>query len=169
VRYPDPFRSVRDLGLVSPGCPGGSGSSQGYSSAWLPAARPRARPMVFKSVRGSQVTSAATCALASGHDAPTKTIPCISRTSLLGRLAVTVPRAWPPHNCWHSSLRGAYRGPAGQFGSTPGCGWGFEADLIPAHSPMMSRTTMIHPTPIHRFTGFLGGPGDRFGRRCASR
>ncbi len=36
------------------------------------------------SVRDSQVTSAATCALASGNDAPTKTIPCISRTFLLG-------------------------------------------------------------------------------------
>ena len=37
--HPDPFRSVRDLGLVSLGCPGGSGSSEGCSSAWLPAAR----------------------------------------------------------------------------------------------------------------------------------
>ena len=38
-------------------------------------------------------------------------------------------------------------GPAGQVGCTAGCGWGFEADLIPAHSPMMSRTRMIHPIP----------------------
>jgi hypothetical protein len=63
-----------------------------------------------------------------------------------GRLAVTAPRAWPPHNCWHSPLRGVHMGPAGQVGSTPGCGWGFEADLIPVHSPMMSRARMIHPT-----------------------
>jgi hypothetical protein len=52
--------------------------------------RPELRParspflMVFKSIRGSQVTSAATCALASENDSPTKTIPRISRTSLLG-------------------------------------------------------------------------------------
>ena len=60
-------------------------------------------------------------------------------------------------------------GPAGQVSCTAGCGWGFEADLIPAHSPMINRTVMIHPIPIHRFTGFLGGAGDRFGRRRASR
>ena len=41
---PDRFRTVRDLGLVSPGCPGGSGSSQGCSSAWLPAWLPAAPP-----------------------------------------------------------------------------------------------------------------------------
>ena len=39
--WPDSFRSVRDLGLVSPGCTGGSGASEGCSSvrlpAWLPA------------------------------------------------------------------------------------------------------------------------------------
>src|SRR5690349_24607493 len=35
--HPDPFRSVRDLGLVSPGCTGGSGASEGCSSVWLPA------------------------------------------------------------------------------------------------------------------------------------
>jgi hypothetical protein len=50
--------------------------------------------------------------------------------------------------------------PAGQFGGPAGCGWGVEADLIPAHSPMMSRTTMTDPIPIHRFTGFLGGFAD---------
>jgi hypothetical protein len=61
-------------------------------------------------------------------------------------------------------------GPVGQGGGGPaGCRWGFEADLIPAHRPMMSRTRMIHPIPIHRFTGFLGGYANRFGRRCASR
>jgi hypothetical protein len=59
-------------------------------------------------------------------------------------------------------------GPAGQVGCTPPGGWGF-ADLIPAQSPMMSRIRTIHPIPIHRFAGFLGGSGDRFGRRCASR
>jgi len=34
---PDPFRTVRNLGLVSPGCPCRSGSSEGCSSVWLPA------------------------------------------------------------------------------------------------------------------------------------
>jgi hypothetical protein len=43
-RHSDPFRTVRDLGLVSPGCTGGSGSSKGCSSAWLPAWLPDARP-----------------------------------------------------------------------------------------------------------------------------
>jgi hypothetical protein len=40
-------------------------------------------------------------------------------------------------------------GPAGQVSCTAGCGWAFEADadLIPAHSPMMSRARMIHPGP----------------------
>jgi hypothetical protein len=60
-------------------------------------------------------------------------------------------------------------GPAGQVGCPAGCGRGLEADLIPAHSPMMSRIMMTHPIPIRRFTGFLGGPGDRLGRRRASR
>jgi hypothetical protein len=43
-------------------------------------------------------------------------------------------------------------GPDGQVSCTAGCGWGFEADLIPVHSPMVSRTKTIHPIPIHRFT-----------------
>ncbi len=43
-RHSDPFRTVRNLGLVSPGCTGGSGSSKGCSSAWLPAWLPDARP-----------------------------------------------------------------------------------------------------------------------------
>jgi hypothetical protein len=34
---PDPFRPVCDLGLVSPGCPGWSGASEGCSFVWLPA------------------------------------------------------------------------------------------------------------------------------------
>lgn len=34
---PDTFRTVRDLGLVSPGCPGESGISGGCSTVWLPA------------------------------------------------------------------------------------------------------------------------------------
>ena len=63
---PAPFRSVRDLGLVSPGCPGGSGSSEGCSSAWLPtwlpAARRARRLMVFKSFRDSLVAAALTWA-----------------------------------------------------------------------------------------------------------
>ena len=41
--HPDPFRSVRDLGLVSAGCPGGSGATEGCSSVWLPAWLPGAR------------------------------------------------------------------------------------------------------------------------------
>ena len=50
-------------------------------------------------------------------------------------------------------------GPAGQVSCTAGCGWEFEADadLIPVHSPTMSRTRMIHLIPSHRFAGFLGG------------
>jgi len=60
-------------------------------------------------------------------------------------------------------------GPAGQVSCVAGGGWGFEADVIPAHSPMLSRARTIHPIPIRRFTGFLGGYADRFGRRCASR
>jgi hypothetical protein len=35
--HPDPFRTVHDLGLVSSGCPGGSGAPKGCSSPWLPA------------------------------------------------------------------------------------------------------------------------------------
>jgi hypothetical protein len=67
---------------------------------------------------------------------------CFSR-----RLAVTAPRAWSPHGGGHSGWRGANMGPVGQGGGGPaGCRWGFEADLIPAHRPMMSRTRMIHPT-----------------------
>jgi hypothetical protein len=50
------FRSVRDLGLVSPGCPYGSGASEGCSSVWLPAWLPTRSslwtlPTVFKSFR----------------------------------------------------------------------------------------------------------------------
>ena len=60
-------------------------------------------------------------------------------------------------------------GPVGQVSGTAGCGWGVEADLIPIHSPMTSRTRMIYATPIPRFTGFMGGSGDRFDRHCASR
>jgi len=48
-------------------------------------------------------------------------------------------------------------GPAGQVSCTAGCAWWFESDLIPAQSPMMSTTRMIHPIPIHRFPGCLGG------------
>ena len=47
-------------------------------------------------------------------------------------------------------------GPAGQVSCTPPRGGGFEASF-PAHSPMMSRTRMIHPIPAHECTGFLGG------------
>ena len=36
-RRPDPFRAVHDLGLVSSGCPGGSGAPKGCSCPWLPA------------------------------------------------------------------------------------------------------------------------------------
>jgi hypothetical protein len=60
-------------------------------------------------------------------------------------------------------------GPAGQVSWVAGGGWGVEADPIPAHSPMLSRTRKTDPIPSHRFAGFLGGSGDRFGRRCASR
>ena len=46
----DPFRTVRDLGLVSLGCPGGSATSEGCSSVWLPAWLPAVR-----GVRGQPV------------------------------------------------------------------------------------------------------------------
>jgi len=57
---------------------------------------------------------------------------------------------------WHRFWRGAHMGPAGQVSCTPPGGWGFEASF-PAHSPMMSRTRMIHPILAHECTGFLGG------------
>jgi len=41
---PAPFRTVRDLGHVSLGCPGRSGSSEGCSSVWLPAWLPVLAP-----------------------------------------------------------------------------------------------------------------------------
>jgi hypothetical protein len=36
-RHPDPFRSVRGLGLVNARCPGESGAVEDCSSPWLPA------------------------------------------------------------------------------------------------------------------------------------
>jgi hypothetical protein len=35
--HPDPFKTVRDLGLISPCCPLGSGPPEYGSSVWLPA------------------------------------------------------------------------------------------------------------------------------------
>jgi len=66
-----PVRFSRDLGLVSPGCPCGSGVSECCSSVWLPAWLPcrataRALPAVFKSVSDSLSGSVATWAF-SGH------------------------------------------------------------------------------------------------------
>lgn len=69
----------------------------------------------------------------------------------------------------HSPWKGTQMPPVGQTSGPAGRGWGFEAGLIPAHSPMVSRTRTSPPIPIHRFTGLLGGSGDRLGRRCASR
>jgi len=58
----------------------------------------RRRPNGFKSICGSQVASAATCALASGNDSPAKTIPCISRISLPGETGRDRPLgAWAGH------------------------------------------------------------------------
>ena len=104
-------------------------------------------------------------------DSPTKTIPRISRTFLLGKTGRgPLGLDWLPHNCPHSPCMSVQMPPVGQFRSgLAGCGWEFEAGLIPAYRPMMNRTRMTPPIPIHRFTGFLGGSGDRFGRRCASR
>jgi hypothetical protein len=58
--HPNRFRSVRDLGLVSPGCPAGSGAFQGCSSVWLPAARPAGIASGFKSICGSMPGPSAT-------------------------------------------------------------------------------------------------------------
>jgi hypothetical protein len=35
--YPDPFRTVRDVGFVATHCSHPSGELQGHSSVWLPA------------------------------------------------------------------------------------------------------------------------------------
>ena len=63
IRYlcgrPGPFRTVRDLGLVSPGCPVGSGACQGCSSVWLPAARPAGTTNGFQDRRWSRPAVAA--------------------------------------------------------------------------------------------------------------
>ena len=80
---PDPFRSVRDLGLVSPGCPAGSGSSVGCSSVWLPAWLPP-QPLAsttngFKSVRGSRAITTATWLFSTRGCSSSKIIPRISR------------------------------------------------------------------------------------------
>jgi hypothetical protein len=63
---PDPSRSVRDLGLIFPGRPAASGSSEGCASvwlqAWLPSPAPRANAlMVFKRIGGSWSIIVATC------------------------------------------------------------------------------------------------------------
>ena len=49
-RHPAPFKSVRDLGLVTARCPCASGTSEGCSSPWLPASLPGAdpRPSAFQ-------------------------------------------------------------------------------------------------------------------------
>ncbi len=87
---PSLSRSVRDLGLVSPGCPGGSGSSEDCSSTWLPAwlparAAPRLLPAVFKRVRDSLSGSVATWAFSSRAHRVTQDhpvyIPCAGETS----------------------------------------------------------------------------------------
>ncbi len=79
---PASFRSVRGLGLVSPGCPGGSGASQGCSSVWLPAWLPARRAagallMVFKSIRAHSLPSLLPALLTLGAGSPSKIIPRI--------------------------------------------------------------------------------------------
>ena len=69
--HPALFRSVRDVGLVSLGCPDRSGAPEGCSSAWLPAWLPgrataRVLPVVFKSVRGLRPAGTATCVVGIG-------------------------------------------------------------------------------------------------------
>jgi hypothetical protein len=65
--HPYPFRLVRDLGFVSPGCPGAFGASRGCLSVWLPAWLPRPTrggglAVVFKSSRVSLSAAAPTWA-----------------------------------------------------------------------------------------------------------
>jgi hypothetical protein len=77
---PAVFRSVRDLGRVHVGCPGGSGSSEGCSSVWLPArAAPRLLSAVFKSVRNSCPAALLPGLSAAVPTMSPKIIPCISR------------------------------------------------------------------------------------------
>ena len=93
--HPDPFRSVRDLGLVAARCSCSSGLPKGCSPWWLPAWLPRRR------VRGS---GGRLCDLANLCDLPAwtrslirwaaKTIPGIFRTMVIPalRLAEDGPR-----------------------------------------------------------------------------
>ena len=88
---PYPFRLVRDLGFVSPGCPHRFGASRGCSSVWLPAwlprpTRARALVVVFKSMSDSWLTAGAACAIAgcgwlTRHDHPAY-IPRLLRSGL---------------------------------------------------------------------------------------
>jgi len=75
-----PFRPVRELGLVSPGCPGGSGSSEDCSSAWSQRGSQshaaRTGLMIFKGIRDSPFIAAlawtfsmSTCYVTQDHPA----------------------------------------------------------------------------------------------------
>jgi hypothetical protein len=64
--HPDPFRSVRDLGLVSLGCPAGVRIIRRLSIRVAPSVAPQSQParvrvMVFKSIGGSGLRGAAAC------------------------------------------------------------------------------------------------------------
>jgi hypothetical protein len=113
---PASFRSVRDLGLVSPSCPHESESSQDCSSVWLPAWLPRpnraardpllrrpvcaagqpARPQVRRSIDCPGVTASTRCRppdrARDGHVLAARNI----RSAGVGRSCRTVRRGLCP-------------------------------------------------------------------------
>jgi len=109
--HSDPFRTVRDLGLVSPGCPGGSGSSEGCSSAWLPAWLPAVRPAGttngFQNVRNSLPDSVTTWAVGGRAHHVTQNHPvCISRviSTWSSKVSASVACPWLIHRRGRTAL-----------------------------------------------------------------
>ena len=107
--HPDPFRSVRDLGLVSAGCTSGSEASEGCSSVWLPAwlparAAPRPLPAVFKSVRNSCPAALLPGLSAAVPTMSPKIIPCISR-AISTALYHAAVRGWCSRVAAHVAAR----------------------------------------------------------------
>ena len=79
-----PHTAAFAWGYKSSGGLGPGASAARHGRHQRPGRHRNTQLMAFSSVRGSQVISAATCALASGNHSPAKTIRCIFRTSLLG-------------------------------------------------------------------------------------